>query len=351
LKKPWIWIGLVIGAALFIAWLLAVYLRIQSEHLIVDRSGAQEAQQRMLVRSASDVARALLVPILVLIYALPVSVGLPIALGIARLLPASAQQRDRIRAIALTICASLVIGILAGITNPRYSYVSMPLLASLLGAAVVLSWEQDPTLPSRRLLSQGLKICCVLWFVAHLVLTVMAVKKSAQVDPREHLSTPWIVLVAATAASVSVGVMGLVVTDIRRRAWCVALMIVLVGIPFAEMKNAERTHFSGRAAGVELRQLLPADTQVSIASLNRDLPQIFYYAGVPVKAFGEKRLADLVTAPGNRWVALSEDEYHTIFAGTWGALSKVTPLKMVNDTVYLAWYEPRSVPTTDRVKP
>ena len=90
-----------------------------------------EAKERMFVRSWPAVGMALLVPIRVLVYALPVSVGMAIAIGLSK----GSATRERVMAIVATIVGSLLIGVIAGTTNPRYSYVSLPLLAPLVGVA------------------------------------------------------------------------------------------------------------------------------------------------------------------------------------------------------------------------
>src|ERR1019366_6758159 len=164
--------------------------------------------ERMFLRSGLDVLNSIIAPLLVLIYAFPVSIGLTWSLKIAHRLPTQSPERNRIRAIAATIVASLLIGVFAGITNPRYSYVSMPLLAVLLGAAAAIEWDNDHLRPASNRLAKALKSCCILWIVAHLILTVVAFKKIAQIDPREHVETPRALLIAAAAASLMIGMGG-----------------------------------------------------------------------------------------------------------------------------------------------
>jgi hypothetical protein len=240
-----------------------------------------------------------------------------------------------------------LIGIFAGITNPRYSYVSMPLLAPLLAAATTLAFESDDSKSNRQRFANALKICCILWIVADVILTVSAFKKISHIDPREEVAPPRTLLFATTAALLVIGISGLLGSfpAIKRRACSVALMIVLLGIPFAEMKNAERTQFSGRAAGQELRRAMGESATVSVAGIIRDLPQILYYADVPVRAFGEKGLDDLAAAPGARWALLNQPEYTRLSSTAPDTLSRITPLRMVNDTVYLVWYDPEKSPS------
>jgi hypothetical protein len=96
--------------------------------------------------------------------------------------------------------------------------------------------------------------------------------------------------------------------------------------------------YSGRAVGVELRADLGDDPHVSTAAVVRDFPQVFYYAGVDVDAFGEHGLSKLVAAPGQRWIVLNEDEYGWLAKTAAGRLDHVTPLRLARDTLYLARY-------------
>jgi hypothetical protein len=69
-----------------------------------------------------------------------------------------------------------------------------------------------------------------------------------------------------------------------------------------------------------------------------------------VSPFGEKGLNDLAAAPGARWVLLNQSEYDQLSSTAAPALSRITPLHMVNDTVYLAWFDPDKSPATAPVQ-
>jgi 4-amino-4-deoxy-L-arabinose transferase-like glycosyltransferase len=340
LKRPAVWIGLFLGAAIFAAWLVPMILRIRSGHLPADSTGAQEAADRLLLHSFSDAFWAMLVPLRVLIYALPVSIALPLAMHVALSLSPTSQLADRILAIAFTIIATLTIGIVGGITNPRYSYVPMPLLAVLVGAVVAIA-RDDSTgqfLSTRQFIRKSLNVCCLIFLAVTLVMTVAAFLWIRLIDPREHASVSRPELIAAAAASLVLCVWALRQSAVSRRAWALAGLIVLLGVPFAQWKNAERMRYSGRAVGVELRADLGDDPHVSTAAVVRDFPQVFYYAGVDVDAFGEHGLSKLVAAPGQRWIVLNEDEYGWLAKTAAGRLDHVTPLRLARDTLYLARY-------------
>ncbi len=332
---------MLLGIAIFAVWLVAIYLRIRSGNLPADSSGAQEAANRLLLHSFRDTFWAFVAPLRVLIYALPVSIALPVSMHIALSLSPNSPLPDRILGIAFTVITALAIGFLGGITNPRYSYVPMPLLAVLVGAVVAIAMgdQTDQFLPIRKFIRKCLNFCCFLFLGAVLVMTVAAFVMIRLIDPREHPSLAWPELIAAAVASSLLCIWALRQPSISRRAWALAALIVLLGIPFAQWKNAERMRYSGRAVGLQLRGDLKTDPHISTAALVRDFPQVFYYADISVETFGEHGLNKLLAAPGRRWILLNEDEYTKLLPqSARDRLDHITPLILARDRLYLAQY-------------
>jgi hypothetical protein len=88
-------------------------------------------------------------------------------------------------------------------------------------------------------------------------------------------------------------------------------------------------------------------TRVSASGVVRDLPELFYYAGVDVDSYGEIGLPRLVAARGGHWVVISEGEkypaYSTIKKYIPGAFPRgITKLPMPDprDQIYVGWYDP-----------
>ena len=336
-RYPGLWCGLAAGVAMFLLWLGAVYLRVRMMHLSVDTSGAAEAENRLLIHlSAGQLGLALLAPLRVLVYALPVSLGLPAALAVAARLDAGDARGVRIRAVAGAVLLSLGIGILGGITNPRYSYVPLPLLAILLGAAAAVSFD-TPGIDFagfRQLLAGGARIVCLLWAGAVLLLGGVALRAIGKVDAGPLVAAMVAAGVVGCWAGVPIG------RSVAARGWAVAVLTVLLGVPLAMMKNAQRTRFSGRTVGLELRRVLGDEPQVSAAAVVRDLPQIFYYAGARVESFGEHGVAKLAAAPGPRWVLLEQDvpdhlEYSQMRKIAPQRLGEEHRLEWAGETLYL----------------
>ena len=216
----------------------------------------------------------------------------------------------------------------------------MPLLAVLVGVVVAVAWEDnsDEFLSTRNFVIASSRFICLLMLATILVMTTAAFLWIHLIDPKEHASVSRSELIAAAAVSAIVCFYAVKQSDIIRRGWALAALVVLLGIPFAQWKNAERMRYSGRAVGIELRGYLGNDPRVSTAAVVRDLPQVFFYAGVNVDAFGEKGLDKLAAAPGRRWIVLNDIEFAKLIKSAPGRLDHITPLHLAKDTLYLAQY-------------
>jgi hypothetical protein len=126
-----------------------------------------------------------------------------------------------------------------------------------------------------------------------------------------------------------------------------ALVIILLAIPLGDRKNIERQRKSAQRAAPQLRELVGNGGNIAVASMVRDMPELFYYSGINVRAFGEKGLPALASAPGGRWVVLSENatfpEYSSLVRDVPSAFPRgATKLNMpdARDKVYVGWYDP-----------
>ncbi len=292
--------------------------------------------------SLDELNWALLAPLRVLAYALPISLALPIGIIVRKRLPADDPRRDRIAAITLAVIAALAIGVIVGIGNPRYSYVPLPLLAPLFAAVVALSWDSttNPFPDVRDFLDNSLRCLGVLLPIVHVVVTIMAFRFARQAASQEHFARPTYWLLGCAAGSALLGMTALFLPwrFTSARAWTAAAMLTLLTVPFASMKNAQRTFLSGREAAIRVREIVGADQHVSTAALLRDFPQVFYYANVPVDPFGEHGWQRLADAPGPRWILLNAEEFDRLHKLHGDRFLQITPLHLPHDTLYLARY-------------
>jgi hypothetical protein len=125
------------------------------------------------------------------------------------------------------------------------------------------------------------------------------------------------------------------------------VLLLLLAVPMGERKNAERRRKSAKNPAVVLRAVIGNAPRVSAAGVVRDLPELFYYAGVDVDAYGEFGLPQLAAVRGGHWVVISENEkypaYSTIKKYIPGAFPRgITKLPMPDprDQIYVGWYDP-----------
>jgi hypothetical protein len=126
------------------------------------------------------------------------------------------------------------------------------------------------------------------------------------------------------------------------------VLLVLFAFPMAARKNAERQRKSAKNPAAQLRSIIGDSPRVSAAGVVRDLPELFYYAGVDVDSYGEFGLPQLVQHRGH-WVVISQGEkypaYSTILKYIPSAFPRgVTKLNMpdARDQIYVGWYDPPS---------
>ncbi len=361
-RRPGVWVGLVVGFAIFAAYGVSAKAAMHRAGLTADTGGLREAVQRMVLHRGRDVLPAALAPFTVLLYAVPVSLVIPLAWGLAT----RGDERRRLLAILATVAAGLLLFVAAGNRNPRYEYVVLPLLAVAVGGVAaalrVVTFGQpfavSPDLPrggvpasaatldyaavARRprtvaggtFVRYGLA-ATVLLFVGLQGFVTAKVWSAGQ----DHVGL-------ATAAVVAMAAEAAWFFTRGGRVVLAGVIVMTLAVPLVDRKNLERQRRSTRGVAAQLRSVVGRGP-VAVASENRDTPEMFFYAGVDVRAFGERGLAKLAAAPGGRWVVLSQNklfpEYATLTSQVPGAFPRgVVRLGMPNpkDVVYAGWYEP-----------
>jgi 4-amino-4-deoxy-L-arabinose transferase-like glycosyltransferase len=365
-RRPGVWIGILVGIAIFASYGIVAKSVLRHEHIATDTGGLHEAMQRLVIHKVSAIGPALLAPLTTLLYAVPVSFALGFVLIFFKFSPRfpggfpvlfskgttgltqemiamrpawPLEWKSRAIAIAGTIGAAFVIWILAGNDNPRYEYVALPLLAPLVGLIAVL-WKDDLLPTKQQVVARAiLAVFGGLWAGLAIILAVIIWKRAD-----DHIG-----LVIAAGVGLIAGIVAVVCwLSARYRVAAAALVMVIVclAVPLDERKNLERQKKSARGAAGQLRQIVHGEP-VGTVSMNRDMPELFYYAHVPVIAYGERGLDKLAIAPGGRWVVLSQNptfpEYTALLSQIPKAFpSGVTRLAMpdARELVYVGWYDP-----------
>ena len=141
------WIPLLTGVVVFAAWLAIAILYMDRHGIAPDLSGAAEGAGNLvrLIQEPSRFFEALLLPVLLIVYALPVSLGLFTPLRRDLMPLASDDQRVMIRRLVFAFIVGVGLLVVVGQVNPRYGYLLLPLLAVLMGAAVELQCRKTPS--------------------------------------------------------------------------------------------------------------------------------------------------------------------------------------------------------------
>ena len=324
-RRPGVWVGLGVGVAVFVTWAMAAKLAVRHAGAAADTRGVREALERLVLHRWRDVLPAVAAPVVVLAYAVPVSLAVPFAVWMAARpsappvfgfpvgvaghphpnpLPgyreSGPEMGRRIIAVLATIAAGLLLFVVAGTGNPRYEYVVLPLLGMVVGG--VAAGRDRLTAGERRVLYLGLGGVALIW--GGLQGGATALVWRAGVDHAALVGAS-LLSTAATLAWFRLG----------RPVALAGVVVVLLAVPLVDRKNLERQRRSTLGLAPQLRAVV-GGSGVSVASENWDVPELFHYAGVPVTSYGEGGLARLAAAPGGRWVVLSQTprfpEYRTI---------------------------------------
>jgi hypothetical protein len=367
LRRPAFWVAFALGIGGFVAYGIAAKLQMRRENIVPTTDGFREALQRMVLHRWEDVIPAILAPLKSLGFAVPASLGL-VFVWFVRLRP---NRANGPAILASTLATGFLFFVISGNGNERYEYVLLPLVAPLAGWVIASvpnavralpaaagsagsarptcsdgkieyfnpgAAREGPTPPERVALAVAAIGFRELWCGIQLVVTAVVSETST------HEALLGIALLFSVIACH--------LPYVLRRStwsplsgWTAALMIPLLIVPMAERKNLERSKKSARAASAQLRSIVGNST-VGVASMNRDMPELLYYAGMPVHAFGERGL-DKLTEDRGQWVVVTQNkkfpEYQQITSQLPGSLTKLTKLNLpasVHYDVWVGWYDP-----------
>jgi 4-amino-4-deoxy-L-arabinose transferase-like glycosyltransferase len=327
-RRPGVWVGFLVGFAIFSVYIVAAKLQMQHTGTVADKTGWYEIIEKIFFHDWKQRLIALLMPMALLAYALPVSAVLPLAFIAIRRSRAGDVERQRAIALLATLGAGLFIWVLDGNDNPRYEYVMLPLLSPIAGFVWTRRRQFD-----RQLMAILIGVCVIL-FAGNLFISLKAFHIAAY---------PHVLLSGLIAAGLL-----LFIAIIRPRCSSMAgiALLLLFALPMAERKNAERRRKSAMVPAAKLREVIGNAARVSAAGVVRDMPELFYYAGVDVDSYGEFGLSNLVANASGHWIVISQAEkppaYSTIMKEIPGALTRVTKLPMPDprDVIYVGWYDP-----------
>jgi 4-amino-4-deoxy-L-arabinose transferase-like glycosyltransferase len=343
--QPSTWLPLAMGAVVFGVYSYAVYLFLRSHHLFLDYSGVIEGAQGLHPSTWWSIAMALLLPPTVFIFALPVSLALPMAWIMRDDEPA----RERLtHALIASVLLAWGISLASGMTTPRYAFVTLPLLCPLAGAIAArvaalgrLPRGAAPAVPTQSYqwlnAVRGILIgSAIAFWIGAMVLAVMLRKGPAV--------TELVVVVGLSTWVAAVTVSLLLRRGSWRGAWGFLPLIWLMSIPFAILKNNERFQKSGREQGELIRSIVGPHAQLLTCNMVLDQPELFYYSGVPTHAYDGTMLDWRKLGDADHWVVLDDAEMTKWHNELPPRSMSVFPFVANRNKGYLVWYSPARHP-------
>jgi 4-amino-4-deoxy-L-arabinose transferase-like glycosyltransferase len=339
LFNPKIWLPFLIGASIFALYAFATYRYIQSHHMAADLTGVQEGTQDLHPHDWSF-QRAIgwvLLPLVMFLYALPISVALPLSfVRDVRDGQGDAVKRSRMIALAATVLLAWLVCFISGMHLPRYAYVTLPLLCPLAGAVGNAVPKLEPG--TRRFIA-GLSAATaqILGFVV--LGTSDMLWRHSSIRPL-LIATPLIALSTA----------GFIVFHIYRKKpnWraLYALPIVLICLSqnVGYVSHYDRLRRSSRDQAEMIRSITGPDAKLVTCMMVLDQPELFYYTGLPTKAFDGDMLDWHDVRPGT-WAVLEDPELQQWQHDVPNRVKRVIPFVANRNQGYLVWYADDSAVT------
>ncbi|MGD0464152.1 MAG: hypothetical protein ABSB74_16845 [Tepidisphaeraceae bacterium] len=345
LKQPWPWIALAIGTGMFGVYGLAALWKFHQLQLAPETSGVNEIWINLWNDDRiRNLPQTLLIPVLLLVYAMPVSFFLPMALhgplwrgdGEARGRSGSWSVRDRqvLRALLGSMLIACGVTMVCGMWFPRYSYMWLPLICPVAGAAAA-AWERGLYRAKLIDLMNIALVCVGIAFTVGIIVM-------AALCWRGHVGH-WALL--WTCGMIAAGMTGLIVRWIgqNRMAWVgwgVIVVILAASGPYGLAQMADRQRRSGeRCAEVVAANVARGET-VTTGHLILDQPEIFYYAGLNVRSYPDSLYLPR-EFPTSRWMLLDNYEYDAWSRAMPQRLTHVRRIEYRHFSAALAWYTAR----------
>jgi 4-amino-4-deoxy-L-arabinose transferase-like glycosyltransferase len=302
LASPAFWLPLVGGILIFLLYALATYWYIRAHHMAADWTGVQEGTEDLHPHDWS-IRRAiewiLLAPTM-FVYALPVSLALPLAFNRSIRAAHDAGGQSRMAALAWTILLSWAVCFVSGMHLPRYAYITLPLMCPLAGAVGITA----PLLAAkwRQLFAWIVAAAGFIFFAVAVVLTGIC-----------WTHAPWrLQMVVADAIALAALLYALPAILGSRPEWRrvplpLASILICLGFDYGIAGHYDHLRRSSLAQGQTIRFVTGPDAHLATCAMVLDQPELFYYSGLPTKAYDGDALDWRNITPGT-WVVLEPQE-------------------------------------------
>jgi 4-amino-4-deoxy-L-arabinose transferase-like glycosyltransferase len=301
LLRPRFWLPLLIGVSIFAIYAYATSHYIHSHHMAADLTGVQEGTEDLHPHDWS-LGRAigiLILPLVMFVYALPVSIALPMSFLPEIRAAQDATARSRMMALSWTILLSWAACFVSGMHLPRYAYVTLPLLCPIAGAVAVAMPRLGESL---RWVILG--IAAITTVVFGLVVVALAVVLWRHSGLRPMLMTTSVIALA---------LVGIAIRALKpaspnwRGLYVVPLILICLAANAGYVTHYDRLHRSSLDQGKMIASITGPDAHLSTCAMVLDQPELFYYSGLPTHAFDGDTL-DWRIIPLNSWVVLEPQE-------------------------------------------
>ncbi len=309
------WTPVLVGALPLALWLWAVS---DVSSAAKGNVGTAELASKLFSPSVERLLRAAAMPVTLFLYALPVTLAIPLLLvrGFHRPdfeAPASVRLHLGAAIGGMIACAPALMA------EPRYGYVALPATALAVGGLAHLWHRGGLTVAGVEAAARCLGVAAVVYFVAQVALLVMTYRAEPQ-------QLAMLLLIAALGLAAMVGAL----TDLTRRRfgravrWCLAL-VLLASVSLSLMVHAEnRAHPGLRTA--ELLRKRVGRSELLVADLAANHPATLYYAKANVTRVDRRLSRALAERSPQSWAALSGREWDQLDEELRRGFVEVLPL-------------------------
>ena len=325
-----IWLPLLIGAAMFLAWSFTCKHYLKTHALLPDMSGVNEGIQDLLPHDWGwkRAMEWIFLPVTLFLYTLPISIAMP--LSMSQDVRGGDGGRPRlINALVMTILLAWGVCFISGMHLPRYAYVTLPIFAVLAGAVAAQVPDAEPRFV--RFIRVIAFWSIVIFGGAVLILSVMLWKHS---EIRMLLATATVVgiIIAATSAwRLSV------FPREWKPLWGLPALLLVLSVVLGQYAFYDRIRRSCVKQADEIRRIVGSGASLVTCQMVLDQPDLFYYLGLPTRATNDD-LLDWRPLKSGTWVILKKEELAVWKAKIPERIAMIHPFTVNQNPGYLVRY-------------
>jgi 4-amino-4-deoxy-L-arabinose transferase-like glycosyltransferase len=323
-RKPWdwqLWLPILLGVLPLVIWIVLVYQQFAHNTHMADKRGISEAATQ-LTGHLKDYLKAVALPVNLLLFSMPVSLGVLLLPKWLAARPTTAVSQSPLWLnLRHTALVAAVIYIAAATFNPRYAYPNLPLLCPIMGIMLGdwLTGQHHGAWQAG--LTRGVGIFLWLLVIIHGALAAVVMR---QTGIQIMLITSLVIAIISAYGSE----MSLRKNSLARCLIMLAVVLGSLAIPFAAQRNLTQQR-GGYVAANDLIALTNDEPQQILLArkVAYDQPELFYYTGRPTSALPHDIKTLIATYP-QATLILHVSEYEVMADELAPYVTSVTPLMM-----------------------